>query len=128
MCLFVRVCGLPLSLHQSLSKRLQKSKIQSSCCFRNFRNLNVFYEIVLNFFDKAIFINFPPISASFTQAMWVWRFCQRCDFNRNLPIFSNRHRWRQRQHLMCCRLCKRHLSQTLLHPRFFDNYHLIDYI
>ncbi len=37
-------------------------------------------------------------------------FAERCDFNRNLPIFSNRHRWRQRQHLMCCRLCKRHLT------------------
>ncbi len=39
-------------------------------------------------------------------------FAERCDFNRNLPIFSNRHRWRQRQHLMCCRLCKQHLRCT----------------
>jgi hypothetical protein len=35
-------------------------------------------------------------------------FAERWDFNRNPPIFSNRHRWRQRQYVMFSRLCKHH--------------------
>jgi hypothetical protein len=37
-------------------------------------------------------------------------FTEQCDFNRNLPIFSNRHRWGQRQHLMFCHLCKHYFT------------------
>jgi hypothetical protein len=37
-------------------------------------------------------------------------FAERCDFNRNPPIFSYHHRWRQRQHVMFSRLCKHHFK------------------
>ncbi len=37
-------------------------------------------------------------------------FAEHCNFIRNSPIFSNRHRWRERQHIMFSRLCKHHLS------------------
>ncbi len=37
-------------------------------------------------------------------------FTEQCDFNR---IFSNRHRWRQWQHLMFCRLCKHYFKDHL---------------
>ncbi len=36
-------------------------------------------------------------------------FAEQCDFNRNPRIFSNRHRWRQRQYIMFSRLCKQYL-------------------
>jgi hypothetical protein len=41
-------------------------------------------------------------------------FAERCDFNRNLDIFSNHHRWRQKQHLMFRRLCKHHFTRSMV--------------
>ncbi len=43
-------------------------------------------------------------------------FAERCDFNRNFPIFSNRHCWQWRQHIMFFRLCK-HYFKVHLHRR-----------
>ncbi len=40
-------------------------------------------------------------------------FAERCDFNRNAPIFSNHHRWQQQQHVMFSRLCKCHFKSDL---------------
>ena len=37
-------------------------------------------------------------------------FTELCDFDRNPPIFSNHHRWRQRQHIMFFHLCKHYLT------------------
>jgi hypothetical protein len=37
-------------------------------------------------------------------------FAEQCNFNRNPPIFSNRHRWRQLQHVMFPRLGKHHFT------------------
>ena len=38
-------------------------------------------------------------------------FAERCDFNRNPPIFSNHHHWQQQQHVMFSRLCKYYFNE-----------------
>jgi len=41
-------------------------------------------------------------------------FAERCNFNRNPSIFSNRHRWRQRQYVMFSCLCKHPLREKFI--------------
>ncbi len=43
-------------------------------------------------------------------------FAERCNFNRNPPIFSNSHHWRQLQLVMFSRLCKYHFREQKLKP------------
>jgi hypothetical protein len=44
-------------------------------------------------------------------------FAEWCNFNRNAPIFSNRHRCRQWQPAMFSRLCKHHLRTIICKHR-----------
>jgi hypothetical protein len=55
-------------------------------------------------------IFFPTLRVRSHMRFGSSNFAERCDFNRNPPIFSNRHCWRQRQHVMFSRLCKHHLT------------------
>jgi hypothetical protein len=101
----------PYMICSCIRTRLAWPSASSFCRFRS-RSIHSFSSLAKleTKIDSFVQLSFSSVRAHSHPQIGSSNFAEWCNFNRNPPIFSNRHRWQQQQHVMFYCLCKHHLT------------------
>ncbi len=102
------LCFVPVNSALVLLKWMfHKLRCVEQCTFLRYLWLTHVYHIIY-YYATELYNIIGPIRVCSHTRCGSSNFTEQCDFNTDSPIFSNRHCWRQQQHVMFSRLCKHH--------------------